>query len=331
MFMLTGTPDSISAEIIISPDVWRSRFFWITCGMNMASGIKHTGLPMGCSYHPAAQRRLFGGKELDRSAGLNLYDQEARLYDPATGCFTRPDPLSHDYAAVSHYSFCLNNPLILTDPTGRKIDTSGMNEQELDYFNTALDEMKLSKLFGAVWESLSNSEKVYSFKFGKLDNTNVVKGDGQTKETETGCEIILNEQFAQKDENMNSVLAEESFHAYQSDNNDLGADPNFNYEFEAKTFVALCFSELGWGSALRGNEFLNSIFGDSDTNSIVDISRSPYPEQYMKGASEFRKNYINYNRDANKKNNKVVSSYYTAPTTRAPRTLLNLINSVLHK
>ena len=44
-----------------------------------------------------------------------------RLYDPATGRFTRPDPLSPDYATVSHYSFCLNNPLILTDPTGSDI------------------------------------------------------------------------------------------------------------------------------------------------------------------------------------------------------------------
>ena len=76
------------------------------------------GLPMGCSYRPAAQRRLFGGKELDRTSGLNLYDQEARLYDPATGRFTRPDPLSHDYTSVSHYSFCLNNPLTHTDPSG---------------------------------------------------------------------------------------------------------------------------------------------------------------------------------------------------------------------
>ena len=91
-------------------------------------GVRQTEhyYPFGLSFEvrnfdaaATVNRRGFGGKELDRTAGLNLYDQEARLYDPATGRFTRPDPLSPDYAALSHYSFCLNNPLILTDPTGR--------------------------------------------------------------------------------------------------------------------------------------------------------------------------------------------------------------------
>lgn len=88
------------------------RFTWVVvCGMNMASGIKHTGLPMGCSYRPAAQRRLFGGKELDRTAGLNLYDQEARLYDPATMRMQRQDDYSEKYQPYSSYHYCLNNPM----------------------------------------------------------------------------------------------------------------------------------------------------------------------------------------------------------------------------
>lgn len=32
------------------------------------------GMPMGSSYLPGAQRWLFGGKELDRNSGLDLYE-----------------------------------------------------------------------------------------------------------------------------------------------------------------------------------------------------------------------------------------------------------------
>ena len=90
-------------------------------------------------------QNVYGGGNVSRmdwwafspEGATRLYDQEARLYDPATGCFTRPDPLSHDYATVSHYSFCLNNPVLLTDPDGKKvlIHESSSREFQLDYKN----------------------------------------------------------------------------------------------------------------------------------------------------------------------------------------------------
>lgn len=52
------------------------------------------GMPMDCGYIPAYQRWLFGDKELDRTSGLDLYDFEARAYDPALGRFRQPDPHS---------------------------------------------------------------------------------------------------------------------------------------------------------------------------------------------------------------------------------------------
>ena len=86
--------------------------------------------PFGLSFEvrnfdaaAAVNRRSFGGKELDRVSGLDLYDQEARQYDPALLRFTRPDDLGYKFYPVSPFAFCLNNPMIHTDPTGKIVDT----------------------------------------------------------------------------------------------------------------------------------------------------------------------------------------------------------------
>lgn len=76
------------------------------------------GLPMGCGYNTSFQQWRFGGKELDRTAGLDLYDFEARALDPATCRFTTMDPLCENYNPISSYVYCANNPLRNIDPTG---------------------------------------------------------------------------------------------------------------------------------------------------------------------------------------------------------------------
>ena len=60
----------------------------------------------------------YNGKELDQMNGLNLYDNLARLYDPAIGRTLTPDPLCEKYYSVSPYSWCANNPIRFVDPTG---------------------------------------------------------------------------------------------------------------------------------------------------------------------------------------------------------------------
>jgi RHS repeat-associated protein len=60
----------------------------------------------------------FTGKEYDSEMGLNYFCQ--RYYDPQIGRFMALDP--QDSPALSPYSYCTNNPLIFTDPTGEFID-----------------------------------------------------------------------------------------------------------------------------------------------------------------------------------------------------------------
>jgi RHS repeat-associated protein len=60
----------------------------------------------------------FGGKEYETMHGLNLYDFEARPYDPILGRFLTPDPLAEKYPWINPYAYCLNNPIKYIDPTG---------------------------------------------------------------------------------------------------------------------------------------------------------------------------------------------------------------------
>ena len=61
----------------------------------------------------------FTGQEDDDDLGL--YNYGARLYDPLLGRFISPDrlvPEPGNPQALNRYAYCLNNPLILTDPSG---------------------------------------------------------------------------------------------------------------------------------------------------------------------------------------------------------------------
>ena len=76
------------------------------------SGIQHGGHSLNDDY-------AFTGKELQTSHAVNLYDFEARYYDPIFG-FTTMDPLCEKYYGVSPYSYCAGNPVNRIDPDGRE-------------------------------------------------------------------------------------------------------------------------------------------------------------------------------------------------------------------
>ena len=65
----------------------------------------------------AAGNRLFTGKELESTG---LYDLGARLYDPLSGRFSQADEIQIGPGpqAQNRYSYVLNNPLAMVDPTG---------------------------------------------------------------------------------------------------------------------------------------------------------------------------------------------------------------------
>jgi len=78
--------------------------------------------PQSTSY-PAGwddlHRRHFGGKEEVGDGGLNLLDFGARYYDPYSFSWTSVDPLTEKNPYVSPFSYCLGNPIAISDPDGR--------------------------------------------------------------------------------------------------------------------------------------------------------------------------------------------------------------------
>ncbi len=59
---------------------------------------------------------LFNAKEKDAETGLYYYG--ARYYDPRTSVWISVDSKAGENPALSPYNYCLNNPLMLTDPDG---------------------------------------------------------------------------------------------------------------------------------------------------------------------------------------------------------------------
>ena len=55
------------------------------------------------SISPDAQQFKYGGKELDRTSGLDLYDFEARQQDAKLGRFNSIDPLAEKYCGIGEY------------------------------------------------------------------------------------------------------------------------------------------------------------------------------------------------------------------------------------
>jgi RHS repeat-associated protein len=73
-----------------------------------------------------SNRWKYNGKEVQTTGNVNWLDYGAREYDEVIGRWTRPDPMSEKYYAISLYGYCLNSPIKYIDKHGEKIvDTCG--------------------------------------------------------------------------------------------------------------------------------------------------------------------------------------------------------------
>src|SRR5690554_5194802 len=72
----------------------------------------------------------FGGKEYQEEFDVNVYDFGARNYDPALGRWMNVDPLAESYFTLSPYVYVANNPVLLRDPDGKRIEFSFTYDDE---------------------------------------------------------------------------------------------------------------------------------------------------------------------------------------------------------
>jgi RHS repeat-associated protein len=74
--------------------------------------------------------KLFTGQRPD---GTGLYYYNARYYDPTIGRFISPDTIIQSMAnpqCFNRYSYCLNNPLKYTDPSGFNVKIGGIDVED---------------------------------------------------------------------------------------------------------------------------------------------------------------------------------------------------------
>jgi len=91
----------------LSYDAWGNR-------RNVDTWDVYTTLPAGILL----ARGFTGHEHIDL---FDLINMDGRIYDPIVGRFLSPDPIiqnPENLQSLNRYSYCLNNPLSLTDPSG---------------------------------------------------------------------------------------------------------------------------------------------------------------------------------------------------------------------
>ena len=292
------------------------------------------GMPLGCDYCPWMQDRKFGNKELDRVSGLNLMDFEARIYDPTTGRFYTPDPLSHINYPISPYAYCANSPISHSDPTGMFIDKSMMSDEDREIYDTTISILlDGSKLFATIYNNLELSDKSYTIVFE--DVVRSVNGNasipGNFIPNDEGGTITFNRQQISEDY---PAFVEEMFHAYQHDIKDeYGLGPQ-NFEYEAKVFLTIAGATdpiVAGQDKMRGSSFRNNIiqgkYGNSNklddqSVSLQSVISFRFLNDYIQGAIECSRGNIQ---------NNIGGSNYKIIGTEYPKALQKAIFQTYYK
>ena len=195
----------------------------------------HEAYASGSVPTPILGRGYTGHRHI---AGIGLIDMNARLYDPMLGRFLSPDPhiQSPDCPQnYNRYSYCLNNPLRYTDPTGEiiKIEGTGKTSELEDFLNSVPQDSWLGRLI----QYFEDSDEVLYLRYGET-----VSGRGGSQllgqySATTNTITFLTGEYLNY-----SVLAEELYHAYQQQYATFGI--TWNREFEARVAVALLIGNI---------------------------------------------------------------------------------------
>ena len=213
------------------------------------------GMPM--SSTASVQPYKYGGKELDRTNGLDMYDFHARHYDPIVPRFTTIDPMAEKNSSVSPYSYCGGNPINRVDPTG-------MDEWEINKRGEIVNRIK-TKEHDAFYIVNKNKDGIYereysvdnkgnkkynsiSFKYGTIESQRSIsynKSDSydiyQVRGDDTGEKLFtfLSDNISVKPGQVEFTLTQSGIKGSSGLNfittgHMRGSEPGFKYLFEGQ-------------------------------------------------------------------------------------------------
>ena len=118
------------------------------------------------NFDPGSEPVLFSGRGFTSHEHLpwfNLINMNGRAYDPLVGQFLSPDPIIQDPSFTQNYnrySYCFNNPLKWSDPSGNKVSLE---------FQPGEDQSAFWSSVGAncaYWSSAGGSAGIYAPEVG---------------------------------------------------------------------------------------------------------------------------------------------------------------------
>jgi RHS repeat-associated protein len=237
-------------------------------------------------------------QELDNESGLYNYD--ARMYDPVIGRFISADSVVNrlfDPQMLNRYSYCRNNPLLYTDPTGHILYINGIKDP--DIYESVLRKLKKIDPSVVLTEVKEGSGK-YQVSFdSKIDIGKHVKGHELLEKLAGNQDKTHNVELKTSGGNKTTPIKggnSEIVWNYESTKTQEGGGPDDHGHYEREPYIGLAH-ELGHSEAYQE--------GKQEPRGYLDMNLVRYPS-----TPKWEKNSIARENDIRRENDQTLRSSY---------------------